>query len=1132
MAITQQQRQAQLFAAETWQTLYQGFVGQNFSSYDFSTIRASMIDYIRLNYPEDFNDWIESSELVAIIDLLSYLGQSLAFRMDLNTRENFLDTAQRRSSIFRLARMLSYQPQRCIPAQGLLKISQVVSNQPIYDANGLNLQNTPILWNDPNNPDWYEQFILVLNAAFDSSNPFGNPSVNGTVLGVPTELYPINSVSNPSGVIGYSTTVGGNSMNFELINPNFTSSNTTTIDAGSSGYFYELPPNPLNSWNIVYRNDGQGYSSADTGFFVAFKQGSLNYSDYSLTLALANRVIDVNADGINQTDVFVQTIDNTGLVVTDWTAVPSVNGFNVIYNSLNNSQRNIYSVITRDNSGSDQISIRFADGNFGNVPVGIIRVWYRISNGLNYIIRPSDMSGISFTMNYEDNLNNTYGIAFTADLQTTVSNAQSSETINQIKLNASQVYYTQDRMVNGEDYNIFPLQSSAAIKTRSVNRTYSGHSRYIDINDPTGGLQNINVFSDDGIFYSESDLNSVNYSVNAVTSAINIINNAIQPLISGTGSNSLSVIELRDFFYANWPTYDASDLTWLSVSATAGGGSTGALMSGGISGNAVALGAYGLADEYKAVTVGSLLEFNDGSFGAVTGVVSSGTGVNQSGILNTGIGAVSIDQTIANNTTLKTIYAAWNTTFDSAAISSITAALNSRKSFGIGYNAIGNTWYVISNDNLNSSGTFSLTYARDASNGNLDASWLILMQYSTSSWNISSRAQRYIFESEKDTRFYYVNTDKTVDITTGQTQWDTLNILGVNALPDVVTPSTKGPIGQNISWRVVGQETYPDGFVEPSAVRVTFWDQTDSGVPDDPTSYITVVRPGSTPNKLLFWQQYITPDGYQYYQPQTIAQNRIYATANLVPSSSDPSWTQGEFSYVISTGVVWQWTNGVLVDVTSEFKIRTGRNKLIYQWIHWAPQDQRINPSPTNIIDTYVLTSSYDTSIRNWIANGSSGTEPTPPTPAELRSTFEYLESYKMISDSIIWHPVSYKLLFGAQADPSLQVVFKVVKIAGTTVSDNEIRSQVIAAVNNYFALSNWDFGQSFFFTELSAYIHVTMATLISSVVITPVNPQSAFGDLFEISCDPNEIFLSCARVSDVQIVTGLTENNLGIVHA
>ena len=59
----------------------------------------------------------------------------------------------------------------------------------------------------------------------------------------------------------------------------------------------------------------------------------------------------------------------------------------------------------------------------------------------------------------------------------------------------------------------------------------------------------------------------------------------------------------------------------------------------------------------------------------------------------------------------------------------------------------------------------------------------------------------------------------------------------------------------------------------------------------------------------------------------------------------------------------------------------------------------------------------------------------------------------------------------------------------------------------------------------------MSLATVIGSVVITPVNPQAKFGDLFEITCDPDEIFISTARVTDVQIVTALTESNLGIVN-
>jgi len=53
-------RQNNLFAAEDWQTAYKAFTNVDFKAYDFNTIRQSMITYIRDNYPEKFNDYIES----------------------------------------------------------------------------------------------------------------------------------------------------------------------------------------------------------------------------------------------------------------------------------------------------------------------------------------------------------------------------------------------------------------------------------------------------------------------------------------------------------------------------------------------------------------------------------------------------------------------------------------------------------------------------------------------------------------------------------------------------------------------------------------------------------------------------------------------------------------------------------------------------------------------------------------------------------------------------------------------------------------------------------------------------------------------------------------------------------------
>ena len=73
-------RQNNLFAAEDWKKVYDTFRDADFQSYDYETIRKSMVDYLRNYYPEDFNDFIESSEYVALIDLIAYLGQSLSFR--------------------------------------------------------------------------------------------------------------------------------------------------------------------------------------------------------------------------------------------------------------------------------------------------------------------------------------------------------------------------------------------------------------------------------------------------------------------------------------------------------------------------------------------------------------------------------------------------------------------------------------------------------------------------------------------------------------------------------------------------------------------------------------------------------------------------------------------------------------------------------------------------------------------------------------------------------------------------------------------------------------------------------------------------------------------------------------------
>ena len=517
-----------------------------------------MVDYIRLTYPEEFNDWIESSEFVALIDLIAYLGQSLAFRVDLNTRENFLDTAESRESVLRLARMLSYQPQRNFPAFGLVKLVSVQTDEPVIDSEDRNLSGIGIDWNSSTNPDWLEQFTLILNSAFNANNQFGDPVKSGSVSSIRTELYTLNSLLAVNVTYPFNIQISGNRYNCELVNSDFE----------DNGTIFEREPNPFEAFNLIYRNDGAGNSSPNTGFFMPFKQGQLQFEDLELNIPTENRVIEFDSINVNQTDVWFQEVNNNGIIQQNWTSVPTVApSSNVIYNAIDRLERNIYTVLTRD---EDRISLRFADGRFGNIPTGIFRLWYRTSNNLRYTIRPQDIQNFTVTIPYQNLNDQIYNLTLTYSLQQSVTNSTPRETIANIKERAPQVYYTQDRMVNGEDYNVFPLiRSGQARKVKAVNRTYSGHSRYVNINDPTGTFQNTEVFADDGIFYKEFNTDISEVSRTTSLTFREIINTYILTAIRNT--ELLNFVRAEGVVEDNFDLMGSQIVLWRTATEISGG---------------------------------------------------------------------------------------------------------------------------------------------------------------------------------------------------------------------------------------------------------------------------------------------------------------------------------------------------------------------------------------------------------------------------------------------------------------------------------------------------------------------------------------------------------------------------------
>lgn len=1126
-------RQTAIFGVEDWKRLYQTYREADFQSYDFETLRKSFVDYLRLYYPETFNDYIESSEFIALLDVMAFMGQSLAFRNDLNSRENFLDTAERRDSVVRLANLVSYTPKRNQAAQGFLKVLSVSTTESVVDYNGINLSNVTVDWNDPTNTNWLEQFTTIINAALVDSQKFGRPANNATILGVRTDEYTVNLIPGFLPVVPYTSTVDGINMPFEAV---------SGTSQGKS-YVYEPAPKPSGAFNVLYRNDQLGYGSGNTGFFFLFKQGVLQNQDFNLAEGIPNRTVNINIEGCNDQDHWLYKLDDLGSIAGEWDYVESV--YAAAVEQLAPNQREIYSITSRTN---DQITLTFGDGVFAEIPVGIFRAYVRASNGLEYIINPEEMQSVPIALSYISRYGRVETITFTCGITTPVSNAQARESIEEIKQRAPARYYTQNRMVNGEDYNNFPFTKyNSIIKSKAVARSAVGTSRYTDLTDVTGKYSSTNIFGSDGMLYRQNVLSAFMFEWFTRNDVVDVINQSVQP--------SLASRSMLQFYYDknNFPRPDLSVLgiTW-QQSTTVVNETTGYFKNN--RGNPQPIGIY-TDNNAKYITQGALVQFVPpaGYYFDANNRLVAGTptrsdeklviwattiavlidGTNQgTGNLPNGVGPVTLNNFVPTGAIAYQVIPKFVSDLPTSIEQSMLQQIELARNFGLGYNYLDGTWYLITSTNLAANSAFSLTYAQNTSGLNLDSSWLI--QFTTTdgfNYTVVSRGLDYFFASVIETRFTFDTSDKIYDPKTGLVINDFVRALKSNSRPD-----SNLPLSSNITMDIIGQPVESDGYVNDYQVVVSYTDSDGDGVADNPDFFDEIVAPDVDPNtKFVFLELVTDASNLERYVPvATGLINFTYATKDdieLVKSE----YISGQLFYAYSEPAFYELTittvNGSIQRVLTQrtdFVSRIGRPSLYYQYRHNSALTNVIDPGSTNIIDLYVVVQEYYTAYQNYIKD-TTGTVPMPtmPTIAELTTAYSGLNDYKMISDNIVLNSVQFKPLFGAKAAPELRATIKVVRAAKTTASISEIKSSVIAKINEYFTIDKWDFGDSFFFSELAAYLHEQLGSIVSSVVLVPLNPLKSFGDLYEIRSAPNQIFVSAATVSDVEVIEALTQSNL-----
>lgn len=1157
-------------SAEAFERLHQAFSDVSFVSYDFDTIKQSLINYLKLYFPEQFQDYIESSEMIAILEMFAYIAEQLAYRVDMVSHENFISTAQRKQSILRLAKLISYKTTRNIPVRGLVKLTSISTTERIIDSRGIDLSGLIITWNDPNNLNWKEQFILIANHILGSR--FGEPQKTFQVGDVVMDLYSLKN--NPeglrNGVFAFSASAGLDNYPMELV----------PIDLDENGPF-EREPDLIAPLNLIYANDGIGDGSDYSGFLAFIKQGTLVRVDYNLSEQEPDRRIDFDLVNVNQTDVWVQRIED-GVITERWIEVDTTSEQNLVFNDLRETRQK-FEVDTREN---DKVTVIFGNGDFSDAPIGIFRFWFRQSANQSIIIQKNKIQNQAFSFLYTASHGNTETCNITFSLTSTLQNGSASESIEHIRRAAPSTFYSQNRMVNGQDYNTFLLRDPSILRVKTINRTFAGQPKYIDWNDASGMYENIKLFGDDAILKYELSLSSQTTSVSGQA----LIDSVIEPLLNSSG-----VINTLLHLSATDPATIGvvSPPRRRFIEDNRGGlyfdknGNPVALISSSVSDGSLKekTAIQGLIDRHW---YGEPVEFIQEDHGTVlakildpdlyptddskiyaAAVPRTIDGVSKYPPGDVGSGL----QPIAEQDYFALRYNRYTKGFGNGMISILGRPANSIQGevWTIEVNTDGQSLYVRSNlRGTFPTGSIGNTYNIEPSGTQVSTPFFIISEGSVA----LAPGDAFIL----DTPSSGFPTQRGVILNLNG-WWE---ILGYSQLPDYAsgideakhhelkftTDDSSSNIKQH-TWiifirklrqqptnNIIGYEVHHrDIHLTIQSPNTNFWYNSTEQLLDNETNNrvfdnIKILGSNFDSNdvQLKKSQKYDVVNAVKNMNGVINSHSLEIMPTDLLQEDDSgdlisdrllqfETFSKDSYEYFLldAKTVLLQneptttWAPGAFVDSSLLYgrqqrmpRIDSDFSGLDFMWQHFTPYTNIIDPSVTNIHDAYIMTRGYYDNIMNFI-HGTLINAPTPPSPLELLNSYGYLLQNKMLSDTVVLHPGKLRLLFGSLAEPELRAKFKVVRSQNGTLTNERIKEEILNVINLAFDIDNWDFGDIFYATKLITLIHQRLPVDIASVVLVPMYSTNSFGSLFTVEPGFDEILQSAATLSDIEVVQALT---------
>ena len=439
----------------------------NYTSKDFSTIKADLIEYTKSYFPDTYKDFYETSPGMMLIELSSYVGDVLSYYVDYNYKENVLSTATEKRNVRRLADFLGYKTPNKTPSIVRLKVTAEIdanddgtpnyTDAPSSISNGLQIQSnidSELLFETTGEVDF------TISGSPDTP-PISAPTLdeNGEASSYTLTRY-VQGISGETKTKSFTITSPTKFLELDLGEDNVIEVLNCTDSSGEKWYEVDYLSQERILKETHYDDDTTRSSGYDQGDITDTSLISIPYTlDYintnkkfvsnfdvdtnSTKLMFGNGLYKYNITGSSNTSIFT-TIEQSGL---------TLNGqpFSTINSNVN------------DLLGTNNLIM-------GETPANtILTVKYRVGGG------PISNAQVGELTNITDG---TTGISVTNDEPAT--GGTDGQTVDEIKHNAKAFFASQNRCVTRQDYQARILNLPA--KFGNIAKCY------VERIDDTGGL--------------------------------------------------------------------------------------------------------------------------------------------------------------------------------------------------------------------------------------------------------------------------------------------------------------------------------------------------------------------------------------------------------------------------------------------------------------------------------------------------------------------------------------------------------------------------------------------------------------------------------------------------------------------